>query len=81
MFGGGIHINGKTNLEIFEENMSSVKLLSIFKDNFPALHELSEGTINLQMDNHPVHNSNIVQNFLKKKKVVVIKWPPYSPDL
>ena len=35
----------------------------------------------LHHDNSPIHNSKIVNNFIKTKKIKLLKHPPYSPDL
>lgn len=35
----------------------------------------------LIMDNHPVHRSRLVQNFLKRHNVRHVFLPPYSPEL
>ena len=37
--------------------------------------------VRLQHDNAPAHTSAIVTAFLKKEKVTVLPYPPYSPDL
>ena len=35
----------------------------------------------LQFDNGPKHTSKWLKNIFKRKKVNVLEWPPYSPDL
>jgi transposase len=37
--------------------------------------------IRLLHDNAPAHTSAIVLTFLKKEKVTILPYPPYSPDL
>ena len=32
-------------------------------------------------DNAPCHTAKSVKSFLARKKVQLIEWPPYSPDL
>ena len=32
-------------------------------------------------DNAPVHNSKMVQNFLKESHVSTMQWPAKSPDM
>jgi hypothetical protein len=34
-----------------------------------------------QQDNDPKHKSKLVTQYLAKKKVTVMEWPPQSPDL
>ena len=35
----------------------------------------------LHLDNAPAHSSNLVQEFLAKHKIVLLRQPPYSPDI
>ena len=35
----------------------------------------------LQFDNDPKHKSKFAMEFIKKKKIKILDWPPYSPDL
>lgn len=41
---------------------------------------LDEDSIFMQ-DNAPVHTAKIVKKWLEENVPVVLKWPPYSPDL
>jgi len=34
-----------------------------------------------QMDNAPIHNSNLIKEWLKTHGVWTLEFPPYSPDL
>ena len=34
-----------------------------------------------QMDNTPIHNSNLVKEWLETHGIWTLKFPPYSPDL
>ena len=35
----------------------------------------------IQFDNDPKHKSKLAMEFIKKKKIKTLDWPPYSPDL
>ena len=48
--------------------------------DFFVLPILTDGQT-LIMDNHPVHKSEDVENYLNKKKVKFLFLPPYSPEL
>ena len=34
-----------------------------------------------QFDNDPKHKCKLAQEYLKKHKITILEWPPYSPDL
>ena len=54
------------------------------KKNYKKCNEMSSiGGKNweLQFNNDPKHNSKLAQEYLKKHKIVILEWPPYSPDL
>ena len=41
----------------------------------------SRGDWLLHHDNAPAHSSNLVQQFLAKRKIVQLRQPPYNPDI
>ena len=50
-----------------------------FRQKRPALFKL--GQWYFHQDNTPVHNSNIVTDYLTKMGIKTVRHPPYSPDL
>ena len=59
--------------------------LSILKDElipeFNRAKQAIPGTWRLMQDNAPCHTAKSVKSFLARKRVQLIEWPPYSPDL
>lgn len=37
--------------------------------------------LNYQQDNHPVHKSKKIQNYISENNIKVIDWPSNSPDI
>lgn len=44
-------------------------------------YDLKLKDVTLQQDNDPKHTSGYTQAFLKKRKIHVLDWPSYSPDM
>ena len=58
---------------------------SVLEENLPQFVEevnetLGEEPIFMQ-DNAPVHTAHLVRNWLHGEDYLVMKWPPYSPDI
>ena len=60
-----------------------VEVLREFRERFrrkrPAL--IKSGQWHFHQDNAPVHNSNLVTDYLIKMGIKTLPHPPYSPDL
>lgn len=51
---------------------------AILQENLPRL--MFPDSIFMQ-DNAPIHTAQLVENWLEEEGIVVLPWPPYSPDL
>ena len=85
MFWGCFSKHGTGPLVSIKGSVDQHEYLSILKDELiPELNRAKEaipGTWRLMQDNAPCHTANSVKAFLQRKRVELIKWPPYSPDL
>ncbi len=68
------HIKGILNAKAYRQILIRQMLPSA-----ESLH--SDGNYIFQQDNDPKHTSKLIQNYLRNKKIQVMEWPPYSPDL
>src|SRR5689334_14053502 len=56
----------------------------ILDDEFLATldwYNLDKRSIFLQQDNDPKHTSRLAKEWIKRKKIPVLEFPPQSPDL
>jgi transposase len=81
MLWGGISLRGKTNLSVVVGTMDSIVYQDIIDENLPTMFELYPEGFTLQQDNARPHTSRSTTEFMKKKKILVLKWPAGSPDL
>jgi len=83
MMWGCISSHGPGYVCEIDGNMTQSHYLDILSKEFQqTLSELNiEGQISVIHDGAPCHRSISVLNYFKKKKIELIKFPPYSPDL
>jgi hypothetical protein len=85
MFWGSISKHGRGNLVSICGNMNSKEYLTLLKesvvDEFQYAKEQFPGDWHFMQDNAPCHKEKNVMAFLRRSKIPVIDWPPYSPDL
>ena len=62
-------INAKTYQELLEKEIFNADMLNL-PENFV-----------FQQDNAPAHAARSTSEYLKRKEIDVLPWPPYSPDL
>ena len=89
MFWGGIVKGRRTQLQPLmgdsrakRNGVTASRILECLQKNLPAI--VLPGDIFAQ-DNAPVHKAKIVKEWLaqwaQENEVIVVQWPPYSPDL
>lgn len=66
-------LEGKVTSKIYTETLDK-HLLPVYQI------ENSSGTL-FQQDNAPIHKSKHALGYFKEKKIELMNWPPYSPDL
>ena len=85
MFWGYFSKHGTGPLVSIKGSVDQYEYLSILKDElipeFNRAKQAIPGTWRLMQDNAPCHTAKSVKSFLARKKVQLIEWPPYSPDL
>ena len=74
---------GVGRLVFIEGNMTGQMYADILEGNlFQSVKQLKLGKHwIMQQDNDPKHRSRLVTNWLDKKKIKRLFWPPFSPDL
>jgi hypothetical protein len=78
----GISLRGKTFLFTIVGTMDSIVYQDIIDGNLSKMFELyPEGNFTLQQDNTRPHTSRSTTDFMKRKKILVLKWPAGSLDL
>ena len=70
---------------IIDGSITADKYQNVLEENLPEFalevwDSLGEEPIFMQ-DNAPVHTSHRVRNWLEGEQYIVMKWPPYSPDM
>jgi transposase len=80
---GAISMNGKVTLKIFKENMDAKLYTKILEEKFSEVKDLfrSVSAWSWQQDNDPKHTSGLAKTWFKDKRIRLIDWPSYSPDL
>ena len=78
---GAICKGGKCSLKLFTQNMDAEFYVKILKEKFNEMRSIGGKNWELQFDNDPKHKSKLAQEYLKKHKIAILEWPPYSPDL
>lgn len=61
--------------------MNSKKYISILKKKVKELENLYPNGITWQQDGSPVHKSKEFLQYLKDSDIVLLNFPPYSPDI
>ena len=78
---GFISARGRISLELFHENLNAEKFQQILSKKRAEFRKLYPEGAELAIDNHPVHNSRKIQEYIDKNFIDTLDWPPYSPDL
>ena len=73
--------NNIGSIDIFSENMDSIKYVQILEDNLLPIIENTDEELIFQHDNDPKHTANITKAFFKNNNITTLEWPPGSPDL
>lgn len=83
MFWGAMGWHGVGNLHIINGIMDRFIYRDILDENLEESKQKLQLDDNyvFQHDNDPKHTSGLVKNYLERKGVQVMKWPPQSPDL
>lgn len=83
MVWGGIQLNGRTRLHVFENGTLTARryIDEILVPIVDPLAHLEGPNFVLQQDNARPHTARIVQNFIEEENLTVIEWPANSPDL
>jgi transposase len=71
--GGGLE-----TFELFKDNLNSEKYKDILFEQLVAIYK---DDYIFQQDNHSVHKSHKLVDFLSQHKVKTLEWPANSPDL
>lgn len=75
--------NGVGNLAFIDGNMTGQMYKDILRINlFESAKKLNlKNGFTFQQDNDPKHRSHIVNNWIQKRGVTCLIWPPFSPDM
>ena len=78
----GISTNGKTDLVVVSSTLNGRRYIDdILRPHvIPYLRKMMSNSI-FQDDNARPHRARIVDDFLRQNGVVIMGWPPMSPDL
>ena len=77
-----ISYSGVGSLVFIEKKMDKYLFLRILKNNLlKDAERLIGDDFYFQQDNDPKHKSDIVQDWIIKKGIDMIKWPANSPDM
>jgi len=76
---GSISVRGVGTLQRFRANVDQHSYLQVLNEVIPPMH-LPQNAI-WQQDNAPAHSSRLVQQFFRDRRISVMQWPPFSPDL
>ena len=73
--------NGRSDIELFTNNMDSDFYWEVLKRNIKSLKKIGGTKTILQWYNAPSHVSTKALEFYEKNKIERIEWPAKSPDL
>ena len=76
-----INYEGKRTMQFIDGTLDSQNYRKILIRNFLHFNELLSGEWYFQQDNARPHIAIIVKNYLERKGMKVLEWPPQSPDL
>ena len=68
-----VHFHSNINTSVYKELLRQHTL--------PHLHKGRVETQIFMQDNAPCHKAKAVLSFLEEEEIVVMKWPPKSPDM
>lgn len=75
----------KGTFTVCPKSMTGVAYQAILEENLPQfceeLYQIFGEEATFMQDNAPVHTAKVVKNWLRDELYIVMKWPPYSPDL
>ena len=57
---------------------TAASYLGVIEDQLPTIVEPG---LTFMQDNAPVHTAKIIKQWLEEMGILVLPWPPYSPDL
>jgi len=80
---GAICSYGKISLKIFKDNMDAKIYTQILEEKLPEVKNLfrSVSAWSWQQDNDPKHTSHTAIDWFNEKRIRLVSWPSYSPDL
>jgi len=82
MVWGGFGRNGKTSLALVAGKSDSSDYIQTLKTNLiPFGRKICRKNWIFQQDNAPIHASKETKTWLDLKKINLLEWPAYSPDL
>ena len=85
MFWGCFSKHGTGPLVSIKGSVDQTEYITILKEElipeFNRAKAAIPGTWRLMQDNAPSHTAKAVKSFLARRRVELIEWPPYSPDL
>jgi transposase len=85
MFWGCFSSQGLGPLVALEGMQNQHSYIELLKEHLVPEIQAAEANFGISMtfmqDNAPCHKTNLVAEFLKKKKIKTLDWPPQSPDL
>ena len=74
--------NGLVSFEVMKGKVNSEKYINIIKSKaIPIININYQRQMTWQHDNCPTHVSRLTKNYLESTGLIVLNWPPYSPDL
>lgn len=74
--------HGKTELAIIKGNMDATDYTTVLKDFLlPCGKNIGGKNFIFQQDNAPIHKAKHTLEWFSKRKINVLEWPAYSPDL
>lgn len=88
-FGGGnimvwacISSKGTGNLVFIEDTMNAIGYRTILVNNLiKSAKKMKLKNFYFMHDNDPKHTSRLVKEYLAKKRIKLLEWPPQSPDM
>jgi transposase len=82
MVWGAISWEGVFSFSFIEGKMTAKSYKTLLERHIgPHLAKFRDGELIFQQDNAPVHSARTVEDYLEKRKVLLLPWPPQSPDL
>lgn len=74
--------NGKSEICFIDERMNAENYRQLLNDHLTHIGSTIGGDKWIfQQDNAPIHRANANINWFKSRKIDVLPWPAYSPDL